>query len=136
MGRLLKAEQSALQGRVQTEALISLYRTVVMPLSAFLEWRQREEFAGKQVAVLLPRELRPSWWEWPLQRRIAMGVRDTLARQDPSLLLVDFRTPWEPDARAHSVYIPYHGLPSMRDVVCVPWRGGYVAAAAVRAIRA
>ncbi len=85
----LKAEQPALQGRVQTEALISPYRTVVMPLCAFLEWRQHEEFAGKRVAVMLPRELRPSWWEWPLQRRVALGVRDTLAHQDPALLLVD-----------------------------------------------
>jgi amino acid transporter len=85
----LKADQPALQGRVHTEALISPYRTVVMPLSAFLEWRQREEFAGKQVAVLLPRELRPSWWEWPLQRRIAMSLRTMLEHDSPPLLLVD-----------------------------------------------
>lgn len=85
----LKAEHPAIAGRVHTEALISPYRTVVMPLSAFLEWRQREEYAGKHMAVLLPREVRPSWWEWPLQRRTAMNVRDTLAHQDPSLLLVD-----------------------------------------------
>lgn len=85
----LKAEPPVLRGRVQTEALISPYRTVVQPLGSFLEWRQREEFAGKRVAVLLPHELRPVWWEKPLQRRIAAGVRAMLAHHDQPLVLVD-----------------------------------------------
>jgi amino acid transporter len=85
----LHANDPALQGRVRIEALISPYRTVVLPLANFLEWRQREEFADKRVAVLLPRELKPAWWEWPLQRRIAARVHDELARRDGALILVD-----------------------------------------------
>jgi hypothetical protein len=57
----LRANDPALQPRVRIETLISPYRTVVLPLANFLEWRQREEFAGRRVAVLLPRELKPSW---------------------------------------------------------------------------
>jgi amino acid transporter len=85
----LQTTDPALRAHVQTEALISPYRTIVLPLANFFAWQQREMFAGKLVAVLLPRELNPAWWEWPLQRRIADEVRAALTRQATPLLLVD-----------------------------------------------
>jgi amino acid transporter len=77
-----------LKSRARMELVLSPYRTVVLPLANFLEWR-REEFPGKRVAVLLPREAHPAWWEWPLQRRVAPRVRQELQRRNSPLLLVD-----------------------------------------------
>jgi amino acid transporter len=85
----LRSADPALRAHVRTEALISPYRTTVLPLANFLAWQQREMFAGKRVAALLPRELKPVWWEWPLQRRIADEVRATLTRQATSLVPID-----------------------------------------------
>jgi hypothetical protein len=62
---------------------------VVLPVANFLHWRQQSDLAGKRVAVLLPRELHPSLWEWPLQRWIARRVRQVLQEEDSGLLLVD-----------------------------------------------
>jgi amino acid transporter len=85
----LQSTVPALRAHVQTEALISPYRTTVLPLANFLTWQQREMFPGKRVAVLLPRELKPAWWEWPLQRRIADEVRMALVYQGSPLQVID-----------------------------------------------
>lgn len=75
--------------RIQAEVLLSPYRTVVLPLAHFLEWQQAYAFAGKRVAVLLPREVHPAWWEWPLQRGVAMRLRRQLQRDHSTLVLID-----------------------------------------------
>lgn len=85
----LRTHAPALAERIQTEAIISPYRTVVLPLANYLVWRQQEEFAGKRVAVLLPSQIVMAWWEWPLQRRTALRVRHDLAQRRSPLLLVD-----------------------------------------------
>jgi hypothetical protein len=78
-----------LAGRVHTEALISPFRTVVLPIANFLRWRHQTDLSGKRVAVLLPRELHPSWWEWPLQRWISRRVRVALEEQGSGVILLD-----------------------------------------------
>jgi hypothetical protein len=85
----LQSTVPTLRAHVRTEALISPYRTTVLPLANFLTWQQREMFPGKRVAVLLPREVKPAWWEWPLQRRIADEVRMALIHQASPLQLID-----------------------------------------------
>jgi hypothetical protein len=87
--RYVEAHDPGLAGQVHTEALISPYRTVVLPLANFLRWHHQTDLAGKRVAVLLPRELHPSLWEWPLQRWISRRVHQELQREDPGLQLVD-----------------------------------------------
>ena len=87
--RYVQMRDPGLASRVRTEALISPYRTVVLPVANFLVWRRQSDLAGKRVAVLIPRELHPSWWEWPLQRWIARRVHQALEQEDSGLLLVD-----------------------------------------------
>jgi amino acid transporter len=87
--RYVQVHDPGLAGRIRVEALISPYRAVVMPLANFLRWRRQSDLAGKRVVVLLPRELHPSWWEWPLQRWIARRVHQSLEQQDSGLQLVD-----------------------------------------------
>ena len=79
----------SLPAQIKVEALISPYRTVVLPLANFLTWQQQHEFAGKRVAVLLPREEHPAWWEWPLQRGAATRLRHYLQRRGTTLQLID-----------------------------------------------
>ena len=83
---------AALQERITVKAVISPYRTVVLPLVHFLQWQAQQEYAGKSVAVLLPYELRSAWWEWPLQRHVAGQVRRHLEQeqvaQDAGLAVV------------------------------------------------
>jgi amino acid transporter len=59
----------------RVEALVSPYRTIVLPLAHFVIWQTRTEWAGRRVAVLLPRELHAHWWEWPLRRRVGDHLR-------------------------------------------------------------
>jgi hypothetical protein len=75
--------------RMQVEVLLSPYRTIVLPLANFLIWRQQQEFSGKRVAVMLPREEHQAWWEWPLQRGATARLRSYLQRQHSTLLLID-----------------------------------------------
>lgn len=88
-GAYLQAEGPTVPHGTRVEALISPYRTVVLPLANFLEWQQQHEFAGKKVAVVLPREEHPAWWEWPLQRGAAMRLRQHLQQQHSTLQLID-----------------------------------------------
>ena len=74
---------------VQVDALISPYRTVVLPLANFVVWRARTDLAGKAVAVLLPREVETRWWEWPLKRRLGPQVRAYLEQEQAPVTLVD-----------------------------------------------
>ena len=87
--RYVQMHDPGLASRVRTEALISPYRTVVLPVANFLRWRGQSDLAGKRVAVLMPREVHPSWWEWPLQRWIARRVHRVLQDEDSGLILVD-----------------------------------------------
>jgi hypothetical protein len=56
---------------VRVEALISPYRTTARPLANFIRWRAETDLADKRIVVLLPRERRAAWWEWPLRLRVA-----------------------------------------------------------------
>jgi amino acid transporter len=87
--RYVQVHDPGLASRVRTEALISPYRTVVLPVANFLRWRGQSDLSGKRVAVLMPREVHPSWWEWPLQRWIARRVHRVLQDEDSGLILVD-----------------------------------------------
>jgi amino acid transporter len=82
-------EEAALQQRVTVKALISPYRAVVWPLVHFLEWLSQHAYAGKRVAILMPCETQPAWWEWPLQRHVAAQVRRHLIH-DTALTMIDF----------------------------------------------
>ena len=80
----------AMKARMRVEALISPYRTIVLPLSNFIRWQQKEEWSGKKIAIILPSESQPAWWEWPLQRRIATRVRQRLIHfHDKNVTLID-----------------------------------------------
>ncbi|MGO8948437.1 MAG: APC family permease [Ktedonobacterales bacterium] len=85
-----KQSQSAtLPPTIRVEALLSPYRTIVLPLANFLEWQQQHEFAGKRVAVVLPCEEHPAWWEWPLQRGAATHLRQQLQRRHSTIQIID-----------------------------------------------
>jgi len=75
-------------GEIKIEVIISPYRTIVRPVANFIRWEKQTEFKDKRVAVLLPRQLHPAWWEWPLQRRVARRVRQKL-QGDPNLTIID-----------------------------------------------
>jgi amino acid transporter len=81
-------EETPLQKRVTVKALISPYRAVVWPMVHFLEWLSQHAYAGKRVTILMPRETRVAWWEWPLRRHIAELVRRHLKR-DTTLTVID-----------------------------------------------
>lgn len=81
-------EVAPLQERVTVKALISPYRAVVWPMVHFLEWLSQHAYASKRVAILMPRETRAAWWEWPLQRHVAALVRRHLKR-DTALTVID-----------------------------------------------
>jgi amino acid transporter len=85
----VETHDPGLAGRVHTEALVSPFRTAVLPIANFLRWRRQTDLADKRVAVLLPRELHPSLWEWPLQRWIARRVHQELQQEGSGLQLVD-----------------------------------------------
>jgi hypothetical protein len=78
-----------LAASVHAEALISPYRTIVLPLAHFIVWRARVAPRGERVAVLLPREVHPAWWTWPLRRGVAGRVRDHLEREHAEVRIVD-----------------------------------------------
>ncbi len=85
----LQASTLPFRNRIHLEALISPYRTIVLPLTHFLLWREQHDFAGKRVAVLLPHEVNRAWWEWPLKRWVALRVRQRLRRMQGPLLVID-----------------------------------------------
>ena len=58
--------------------ILSPYRTIVLPLSNFIIWYKQQYYMDKKVAVILPREENPQWWEWPLQRRISSRIKQRL----------------------------------------------------------
>lgn len=87
--RYVRALGPTLPQRTRAEALVSPYRTVVLPLANFLRWQQERDFAGKRVAVVLPREAHPAWWERPLQRGTATRLRRELERAPSTLELID-----------------------------------------------
>jgi len=60
--------------------MISPYRTTVRPLANSIRWRAATDLAGRSRAVLLPHELHPAWWEWPLRRRVARRLTQRLRR--------------------------------------------------------
>jgi hypothetical protein len=80
VGKLVAAQQWP----VQLEIIIEPYRTIVLPLARFVEW-YAEHFPNERIAVLLPVQDNPSWWEWPLHRRIARRVRAVLQREKDGL---------------------------------------------------
>lgn len=80
--------EASLQQRVTVKALISPYRAIVWPMVHFLEWLSQHTYASKRVAILMPRETRVAWWEWPLQRHIAALVRRHLER-DTALTVIN-----------------------------------------------
>ncbi len=81
-------ERARQLGRIKIEVLISPYRTIVRPVARFIRWQAQTTYQGKRVAVLLPRQQHPAWWEWPLQRRVARRVRQRL-QGDPTLTIID-----------------------------------------------
>lgn len=70
-----------LRQSITVTVMLSPYRTIVLPLANFLHWQAQGVYAGKSVAVLLPVEAHPAWWEWPLQRRVAARVGQQLKTQ-------------------------------------------------------
>jgi amino acid transporter len=85
----LEKSEPALNNRIDVEAVISPYRTMVLPLANFIAWRRQHDLAGKKIVVLLPREEHPRWWEAPLQRHMAARVRQALAKQHGDIAVVD-----------------------------------------------
>ncbi len=85
----VEANGATLPHDTRAEALVSPYRTVVLPLAHFLDWQLTHDFAGKRGAVVLPREAHPSWWEMPLQRGVASRLRRELAHERSPLVIVD-----------------------------------------------
>jgi len=85
----VRSNDPELQSQIHTEAVISPYRTIVLPVANFLRWRQDHDLQGKRIALLVPRELHPSWWEWPLQRWIARRVHHLVQQQDSHVQLID-----------------------------------------------
>ncbi len=83
------ANDPELKNQIHTEAVISPYRTVVLPVANFLRWRQEHDLEGKRIAVLVPREVNPSWWEWPLQRWIARRVQHELEQENSGIQVID-----------------------------------------------
>ena len=75
-------------GQIKIEVVISPFRTIVRPVANFILWQKRAVYKEQHVAVLLPRQLHPAWWEWPLQRRVARRVRQKL-QGDPNLTIID-----------------------------------------------
>ena len=84
-----QSQREPLLPHIRVEALLSPYRAVVLPVTQFLEWQQQHEFAGKRVAVVLPREEHQAWWEWPLQRGAATRLRHHLQGQQSTLQVID-----------------------------------------------
>jgi amino acid transporter len=71
------------------EAVISPYRTIVLPLAHFIQWQAQTTSKDTRVAVLLPCELHSAWWAWPLRRRVADHVRAELERDQAAVAIVD-----------------------------------------------
>jgi amino acid transporter len=69
---------------VQLDIVEEPYRTVVLPLARFVEWHAAH-IPPERIAVLLPRQENPRWWEWPLHRRIARRIRAVLQREKDTL---------------------------------------------------
>jgi hypothetical protein len=85
----VEANDPLLKNQIHTEAVISPYRTIVLPVANFLRWRREHDLEGKRVAVLVPREVNPSWWEWPLQRWIARRVHHELHQENGGIQVID-----------------------------------------------
>jgi len=77
---LLQRQEATQQAQINVTAVVSPYRTIVLPLTKFILWQAQQEWAGESIAVLIPREEQPAWWEWPLQRRVAQRRRTVFAR--------------------------------------------------------
>jgi amino acid transporter len=84
-----RSQGPTLPRHLRAEVLVSPYRTVVLPLAHFLEWQAAHDYAGKRVAVLLPREEHPAWWEWPLQRGVAARLRHHLQHDRSAVQVID-----------------------------------------------
>jgi amino acid transporter len=87
--RFLASMNLASSAAVQVEALISPYRTIVLPLTNFIRWQAQTAPTGTRVAVLLPCELHPAWWTWPLRRRVADLVRKELEHEQAGVAIID-----------------------------------------------
>jgi amino acid transporter len=84
-----RSQGPTLPPHLRAEVLVTPYRTVVLPLAHFLDWQATHEYAGKRVAVLLPREEHPAWWEWPLQRGVAARLRRHLQHSHSAVQVID-----------------------------------------------
>jgi hypothetical protein len=69
--------------------LVSPYRTVVRPLTAFIAWQARTAPSGTEVAVILPHQMHTAWWEWPLRRRVDDHMRAALAHTAAPVVVID-----------------------------------------------
>jgi amino acid transporter len=80
IGSLVKEQHWPVQLNIVEEP----YRMVILPLARFVEWHAAH-IPPERIALLLPRQEDPQWWEWPLHRRIARRVRAVLVREKDSL---------------------------------------------------
>lgn len=69
---------------VQLDIVEEPYRTIVRPLARFVEWHAAH-IPPERIALILPRQADPQWWEWPLHRRIARRVRALLLHEKNNL---------------------------------------------------
>ena len=72
---------AALREKIQLEIVVSPYRTIVLPITRFVEWCAAHAPAGETIAVVLPQRTQSAWWEFLLHRRMARRVRAMLLKE-------------------------------------------------------